>query len=105
MKVIGLQFVRDQIHITQNADLTRIRGDLSMVENARDVEDASISKRESEFESIYEQFSDSPSFTKVRRLADLFAESQRRGVLTAGSAEQIAFVAEFQKILRGEGGK
>jgi SAM-dependent methyltransferase len=46
MRTMGLQFGEQQIQVTKNADLSRIRGDISMVENARDVGDASVAKRQ-----------------------------------------------------------
>jgi hypothetical protein len=59
MEILGLEFSPKQLRISENIDVSRIRGDLSLVENARDVADASISKRRRELEQIVTKFSGS----------------------------------------------
>jgi hypothetical protein len=71
-----------------------------MVENARDVGDDSVAKRQTEFELIRENFSTSPAFAKIEAISELFAEFQSHGVLPSDSAERAAFAGEFQHILR-----
>jgi hypothetical protein len=62
MEILGLEFSPKQLRISENIDVSRIRGDLSLVENARDVADASISKRRRELEQIVTKFSGSVFF-------------------------------------------
>jgi hypothetical protein len=77
--------------------VTKIRGDLSLVEDARDVADVSIAKRGQEFRVIVDKFSDSIQFERMKRVADCFAAFEDRGVIASDHPDRDAFVLALRK--------
>jgi SAM-dependent methyltransferase len=100
MRAIGLPFVPDQLRITEKANLSRIRGDLSLIENARDVGDSSISKRSAEFDLCYDKFSGSRLFNQIERATALFDQVGHCGLIGADDPMHTTFAAALLEIVR-----
>ena len=99
MREIGLQFRPGQLQITKNSDLSKIRGDQSLVENARDVGDTSVVKREAELEASQASLAGAPMFGTIDDVCALFRRFTPVGVIGAGDPERGAFVAELRALL------
>ena len=99
MNEIGLEFKPSQLQITKNSDLSRIRGDQSLVEDARDVGDASVSKREAELEASRAVFSMTPLFGTINGVCELFREFTSMGVIGVADAERGPFVSALRALL------
>lgn len=100
MRELGLAFTDEQLLITRNSNLSRIRGDMSLSENARDVEDASIGKRNAELDGRREMLAGSPLFASMSGIAGYLAEHHRHGVISASHPMRLAFFEGLSRLVR-----
>jgi hypothetical protein len=99
MKEIGVEFKPSQLLITRHSDLSRVRGDQSLLENARDVGDDSILKRESQLELSHSVFSTAPLFGVINDICELFRQSATIGVICAADPSRKPFVIALLALL------
>ena len=97
MEILGLEFSPKQLRISENIDVSKIGGDLSLVENARDVADASISKRRRELEKLRINSLVLFFFDRVKRVADCFADFESRGIISSGDPDRDKFVSALSE--------
>ena len=98
MERIGLRFTPDQLSITTNSDLRRVRGDVSLVENARDVSDASVEKRAAGLERLRGSLARSPLFRRIEQVSALFDHSAASGVIANGDDMWAAFTRSLSEL-------
>ena len=99
MQKLDLQFTESQLRITENTDIRKIRGDLSLVENTRDVADVSVAKRTMEFELMHTKFAESQLFETIEGLRKLFEQLQIHNVIGYQDADRSSFEADFKKLI------
>jgi hypothetical protein len=99
MDQVGAQFQPNQLLITRNADLSRIRGDMSLVENARDVMDGSVTKRQMEFDLVRQQLEVAPGFHRLLELERVFCAYRGHGALAATAPLRKGFIDAVTSIL------
>ena len=99
MQKLDLQFAESQLRITENTDIRKVRGDLSLVENTRDVADVSVAKRTMEFEPMHTKFAKSKLFETIEGLRDLFEQAQVHNALGYQDADRSSFEIAFRKLI------
>ncbi|MCX7380359.1 MAG: DUF6473 family protein [Alphaproteobacteria bacterium] len=99
MQDIGLNFAAEQLNITRSSDLTRIRGDMSLSENARDVEDSSIEKRNLELVTYHELLQDSELYRPMQAISAFFRTWTAVGTISLHHPDRTRFVDEFLRLL------
>jgi SAM-dependent methyltransferase len=97
MQILGLDFDEQQLRITQTTDTSKIRGDISLVEDTRDVANKSVHKRDQELRLIEERFAGSPSFERIKRVAKCFASFQSNGVITTDQVDYPVFLTKLRE--------
>ena len=98
MQQIGLPFTPDQLSITTNSDLRRVRGDVSLVENARDVSDASVEKRAADLERLRGSLAQSPLFRRIEEVSALFDRYAGSGVIASGGNMWAIFTRSLSEL-------
>jgi SAM-dependent methyltransferase len=99
MQQLGMAFSPGQLNISTSADLRKVRGDMSLVENVRDVAVGSVAKRQDSFEVVRKAFEQSACFARITSIAAHFAQFYDAGLVDAHSVEGTAFRAQFEVLV------
>jgi hypothetical protein len=97
MCFVGLDFLPQQLSIADTVDVSRIRGDISLVVNTRDVADESIAKRKQEMANISGAFAGSKFFNKVQQVTECVAAFRHHGVVTSAHPERYSLVTALRE--------
>ena len=97
MREFGLPFYPSQILISQNANLDRARGDISLTENPRNVESVSVDKRRIEFERHRDVFVGLACYNKILGIVEQFEMYGSHLILTPSMPEYDTFFLTFEE--------